>query len=208
VSGSQTAARSSNYMNRPYIVFSGAQSTGKTTLIKPLISMLETKHKEPVKYLTEVARSLAARGYTINKEATNQTQRMIEDEYFRLEKENWDFIKVADRSIIDRYAYAMMNGGSSITEEKSKLLDWYDSNIEAHCKKYSHIFFIPICSEVPLKLDGVRSPDPHYREEIDKLQRHIIDVYNIKVFTINETTPETRFKFVKKVLEVNRAARI
>lgn len=174
-------------------------------MIKPLITMLETKYKEPIKYLTEVARSLAARGYTINKEASNQTQRMIEDEYLRLEKENWDFIKVADRSIIDRYAYAMLNGGSTISDEKRDLLDWYDSNIEAHCKKYSHIFFIPMCDAVPLKLDGIRSADQQYREEVDKLQRHIIDVYNIKVFTITETTPEKRFEFIKKVMEASRA---
>lgn len=180
---------------KPYIVFSGSAGTGKTTLVKPTVDLLSEKGE--VKYLSEVARSLAARGFKINKEATCETQRMIEDEYLRLETEYKDFAKVADRSIIDRYAYAMLNGGNTISEEKREILDWYDSNIEKHCKKYSHIFYIPITAAVPYKLDGVRSEDINYREEIAKLQESIISAYKIKVYYIMPTTPATRFEFVK-----------
>ena len=87
-----------------------------------------------------------------------------------------------------------------ISEEKRKILDWYDANIEAHCRKYSHIFYIPIMDEVPYKLDGVRSEDLKYREDIAKLQESIIEMYNIRVHTITETTPEDRFAAVRRVL--------
>lgn len=187
-------------MIKPYVVFSGTAGAGKTTMIKPTIDLLERVSHEPVRYLSEVARSLKAKGYQINREATCATQQMIEDEYIRLERESKDFIKVADRSIIDRYAYAMLNGGSTISEEKRKILDWYDANIETHCKKYSHIFYIPITTAVPYKLDGIRSEDIGYREEIAKLQESIIDSYKIKVYYIMPTTPATRFEFVTRTI--------
>lgn len=183
---------------KTYIAFSGTAGVGKTTLVKPTIDLLSEDGE--VKYISEVARSMVARGYKINKEATCQTQRLIEDEYLRLEHEYKDFIKVADRSIIDRYSYAMLNGGNTISEEKREILDWYDSHIESHCKKYSHIFYIPIMREVPYKLDGVRSEDIQYREDIAKLQESIIDSYNIKVYNISSTTPEERFAEVARGL--------
>src|ERR1039457_6346559 len=97
--------------DKPYLVFTGTASVGKTTLIKPLIPILEKMYGEPVVHIAEVARSLERRGFKINKEATSATQQMIESEYLRLEQENATAVKVADRSIIDRFSYALLNGG-------------------------------------------------------------------------------------------------
>lgn len=186
-----------------YIAFSGTASVGKTTLIKPLISLLEEQHKEPVKYITEVARSLQSRGFKINKEATSSTQRMIEEEYRRLESENSSFIKVSDRSIIDRLSYTMTNEGSGIDETKKELLDWYDANIINYCQRYSYLFHIPLTDDLHLELDGVRSTDEAYRCEIDQLQKDIINKYKLKVHTLSGTTEE-RMSTVKKVLNLEK----
>lgn len=188
---------------KPYLVFTGTASVGKTTLIKPLISLLEEKHKEPVKYITEVARSLQLRGHVINKEATSRTQRLIEDEYLRLEEEYMESVRISDRSIIDRYSYAMLNGGPAIDEQKRELLDWYDKNILNQCAKYSHIFHIPLTDDLKLELDGVRSPDEAYRREVDRLQHHIINKYNIKVHTLSGSVEE-RLDLIKNAVGLRK----
>lgn len=186
-----------------YVVFTGTASVGKSTLIKPVIPMLEEMYGEPVVYIAEVARSLEKKGFKINKEATSQTQRLIEDEYLRLEQENINRIKIADRSVIDRFSYTMLNGGNTIDEQKRILLDWYDANIETYCAQYSHIFHIPLTADVPLELDGVRSPDEMYRREIDAIQKNIIDMYKIKVHVVTGTV-EQRLATIMNVLEKTR----
>ena len=185
-------------MDKPYIVFTGTQSVGKTTLIKPLVPILEKMYGEPIVHIAEVARSLERRGFKINKEATSATQQMIEEEYLRLELENPDAIKVADRSIIDRFSYTLLNSDNGT--DKLTLLNWYNNNVAEHCKKYSHIFHIPLTDEVKLELDGIRSPDEEYRRRIDEIQTKIINQYKIKVHTLAGTVEE-RLDTIKKVLE-------
>lgn len=185
-----------------YIVLSGTASVGKTTLIKPLIPILEQAYGEPVKYITEVARSLANRGHAINKEATSATQRLIEDEYLRLEAETEGSVRVADRSIIDRYSYTMLNGGSSTDSVKQDLLDWYANNIEEYCKKYSYIFHIPLVDTLKLDLDGIRSPDEEYRKRIDELQKFIIKKHKLNVYVLTGST-EGRLAIIKNVMEIS-----
>lgn len=189
---------------KPYITFSGTASVGKTTLVKALFPELEKLYGEKVVFITEVARSLERKGFKINKEATSVTQRLIEDEYIRLDEENKNIVKVADRSIIDRYSYTILNGGINIDATKSELLKWYDTSIESYCMKYSNMFYIPLTDEVKLELDGVRSADEAYRHEIDRLQRSIIDTHGLNVVTLKGTTEE-RIRTVLKTLEKTRA---
>jgi len=182
----------------PYLVFSGTASVGKTTIVKELLPWLESKYGE-VKYISEVARSIQAKGYKINKEATCETQRLIEDEYCRLEELYKDNIRVADRSIIDRFSYAMLNDGEHISPEKGELLRWYGSNIRATCRKYSHIFFIPLSESLKLDLDGIRSSDEQYRQDIDRIQRRIIESFEIP-FHILEGSTEERLEKIKNIM--------
>lgn len=186
----------------PYIVFTGSASVGKTTIVKAAIPTLEKIYDEPIAYIAEVARSLEKRGYKINKEGNMQTQRMIEDEYHRLERAYCNRVKIADRSIIDRYSYTILNVGNveGDSEEEQELLSWYDSNIVEHCKRYSHIFHIPLTDDVKLELDGVRSPNETYRKEIADLQRDIITSYGINVHTLAGSVDQ-RLETIIKVLE-------
>ena len=124
---------------------------------------------------------------------------MIEDEYDRLEKKNEEKLLLADRSIIDRYSYTILNEGST---EKTDLLDWYAQNVKKICEKYTHIFFIPLVDSLKLELDGVRSSDESYRQEVDTLQKDIIDEYNIKVTYLYGSTEE-RLVQIKEVLGRN-----
>jgi len=186
----------------PYFVFTGTASVGKTTIVKAVLPLLEKMYGEPIAHIAEVARSLEKRGFKINKEGNMQTQRMIEDEYLRLEGEYAGRVKIADRSIIDRYSYTILSVGNveGNTKEEQELLSWYDSNVVEHCKKYSHIFHIPLTEDVKLELDGVRSSDENYRRDIASLQQDIIDSYGIKVSTLTGTT-EKRLETIISVLE-------
>ena len=186
----------------PYFVFTGTASVGKTTIVKAALPILEKVYGEPIAHIAEVARSLEKQGFKINKEGSMKTQRMIEDEYLRLEGEYTLKVKIADRSIIDRYSYTILNVGNTEgdTAEEQALLSWYDANIVEHCKKYSHIFHIPLTDDVKLELDGVRSSDERYRRDIATLQQDIIDSYGIKVHTLTGTT-EKRLETIVDVLE-------
>lgn len=186
----------------PYFVFTGTASVGKTTIVKVVLPLLEKMYGEPIAHIAEVARALEKQGFKINKEGNMQTQRMIEDEYLRLEGEYVGRVKIADRSIIDRYSYTILSVGNveGNTREEQELLSWYDKNIEEHCKKYSHIFHIPLTEDVKLELDGVRSSDENYRRDIASLQQDIINSYGIKVHTLTGTT-EKRLDTIVSVLE-------
>lgn len=186
----------------PYIVFTGTASVGKTTIVKAVLPILERIYGEPIAHIAEVARSLEKRGYKINRDGNMQTQRLIEDEYLRLEGEYSGKVKIADRSIIDRYSYTILSVGNveGNNAEEQELLSWYDSNVVEHCKKYSHIFHIPLSDDVKLELDGVRSPDEKYRKEIADLQQDIINSYGLDVHTLRGTV-EQRLETIIKVLE-------
>jgi nicotinamide riboside kinase len=187
---------------KPYFAFTGTASVGKTTIVKAVSPLLEKIYGEPLAHIAEVARSLEKLGFKINKEGNMQTQRMIEDEYLRLEGEYVERVKIADRSIIDRYSYTILSVGNveGDTAEEQELLSWYDSNIVEHCKKYSHIFHIPLTGDVKLELDGVRSSDEKYRKEIADLQQDIITSYGINVHTLTGTT-EKRLETIINILE-------
>lgn len=179
----------------PYLVFSGTQSVGKTTLVKATIPLLEEMYKKPVYHIAEVARKLSAQGYTINAESTGSTQRLIEEGYKIEEAANIDKVLIADRSVIDRYSYTLLSNAAEDTE----LVQWYEHFIPSTCEKYSHIFFIPLSDDVKLEVDGIRSSDESFRKAVDTTQQMIINKFNIKVTRLYGST-EQRLDQIKKVL--------
>ncbi len=180
----------------PYIVFTGTQSVGKTTLVKATIPLLEELYKKPVYHIAEVARKLSAQGHTINNASNSDTQRLIEEGYAAEEAANADKVLIADRSIIDRYSYTLLSDAA----KDDKLLDWYDKNITEHCRKYSHIFYIPLSNDVKLELDGVRSSDEAFRKSVDNTQQMLIINYLIPVTRLSGST-EQRLEQIRKVLQ-------
>jgi thymidylate kinase len=184
-------------MNKPiYVVFSGTQSVGKTTLVKATIPLLQEIYNKPVYHIAEIARKLSAQGHTINSASNSTTQRLIEDGYATEEAANVDKVLIADRSVIDRYSYTLL---SKAVEDVS-LVQWYEHFIPDTCAKYSHIFYIPLSEDVKLELDGVRSSDESFRKAVDTTQQMIIDKFNIKVTRLYGSTDQ-RLAQIKKVLQ-------
>lgn len=182
-------------MSNPYVVFTGSQGVGKTTTVKAAIPLLQKFYNKPVHHIAEVSRKLAAKGHTINNQSTSMTQKLIEGGYAAEEVAFASEVLIADRSIIDRFSYTLL---SKAAEDK-ELVKWYEDHIVDHCKKYSHIFYIPLSDDVKLELDGVRSGDEDFRKAIDAKQQEIITKYNIKVTKLHGST-EQRLEQIKKAL--------
>lgn len=182
-------------MRNPYVVFSGTQSVGKSTTSKATIPLLKELYGKPVHYVTEIGRKLHSQGHTINAQSTSMTQKLIEGGYAAEELAFASEVLLADRSIIDRFSYTLL---SKAAEDK-ELIKWYENHIVDHCKKYSHIFYIPLSDDVKLELDGVRSGDEEFRKAIDAKQQEIITKYSINVTKLHGST-EQRLDQIKKAL--------
>jgi len=188
----------------PYIVFTGSHSTGKSSLVKELIKVLpyiDRFENLSIYHIVEVSRKLNRDlNIPINKEGTSNSQRLIEEVYKKEEESHSSEIKVADRSIIDRFAYTI----TSKAADDKELVQWYKDNIKKICSRYDYIFYIPIL--IPLSLDGVRSADEAYRKEIDHIIVETIKEFNIPIYTIPFPEIDERLNYIIEVL--NRGANV
>jgi predicted ATPase len=185
--------------------FTGAQGTGKTTILNEVIK--EYKDMETV---TNVVRSLHNDGVKINKKGNGKTQQLI---YDTLKRKYIDYLYnssyedfntgcICDRSLVDvvaytKYLYERGKASKSSYEEQLKdLKEW------AIYHRYGCLYiYIPI--EFPVVEDGVRDVDEEYRAEIDKniiwlLQECGFDYY------ILEGSVEERVEIMKNIIEFNK----
>ena len=84
------------------ILLTGAQGTGKSTILKEL-------EKEGFKTITEVVRNLAKTGVNVNEMGDEEGQNIIFKTYQKLLNENDDY--VSDRCLIDVAAYTRYSVG-------------------------------------------------------------------------------------------------
>lgn len=172
-------------MKKVYIGLTGTHSTGKTTLIKPLISILGSgiyKDVEtPIIPITGISRLVQSRyNIQINESGGVAAQTKIEQLYGDMEFMYTAYSKIADRTVVDRAAYARY--GKLPPEVQHSL---YDASLRKAAEHYSHIFYLP--PEIPLIEDGVRSTDKKFRDEVDKHIQDILREYNIPFTTITGT---------------------
>lgn len=175
---------------KPYIVFTGTHSTGKSTLVNALQPLLN----DDSYVITGVSRFINKHyKLPVNEKSTRETQYKIEEVYDFLEKFHEDKIRLADRSIIDRYAYSKYNN--------LQLDDYFKTMIPAKLSLYTHIFYIP--PEIQLVDDSFRSLDTDYRLAIDALIKNKLDEYNIP-YCIVHGSVEERVNQVMDVLDIKR----
>lgn len=147
------------------IAFTGAQSTGKTTLLNML------REKEQLKdyiFYDNITRSIQDEGYSINRNSCAATQ-------YRIAKAHQDICNtenfIADRSMIDCYVYSLylFNQGKLKEDEK---LDLYLKMLDL-VGKYDYIFYIR--PEFEPVADGVRDVDREFVSDIAKLFEDVIN---------------------------------
>jgi len=157
------------------IVFTGAQGTGKTTV-------LNFFQEQGMNVITEVVRNLAKKGVNINKDGDEKGQTKIFKEYEKLLGE-LDFNGyISDRGLVDVVAYTIYLSKHGKVSEK-----FADKQIKA-LKKFREAnpdityCYFPI--EFPVEDDGVRDMDEEFRTEIDNIIRHLMETCSIQPIVI------------------------
>ena len=181
------------------VSFTGAQSTGKTTLLNRVRDLNPT-----LNFVDEVTRRIK-REYDlpINESGGDVTQSMIMTDHIANVYRRYDgFDVVLDRCAMDGVVYThwLYNHG----KVSKATLTWAKKVYEDLIGKYDMIFYTSP-ADVPLVDDGERSVNKEFREEIlslfdDYIFELIIENRADNVCTV-EGTVEERMTFIKKVLD-------
>ena len=165
---------------RKLFTFTGAQSTGKTTLLKKV----KTLYPYRFDYVDEVTRRIKRFGVPINNEAKsyNLTQSLIINDhlvnYTKVFEGSDDTVRdlLLDRCIVDGYIYTKYfyrHGKVSY-----KIFEFAEYWYKELTPKYDVIFYTNP-GDVKLVDDGERSIDTKFREEIiDLYETEFLDKYD------------------------------
>ena len=169
--------------------FTGAHSTGKTTLLK---KMKEDKRFKGWKFVNEITRSIAATGKEINEKGDEDTQiAVINSHYVNIVQEDDIEAKVLDRWALDGCAYTQyLHDKGRVTE--ATLMRSIDQ-LMAHQDRFDVIFYIE--PEFGIANDGVRSLDLKFQRAIADIFKELIDDLDIKVVKLSGTIEE-RYKTI------------
>lgn len=147
------------------ISFTGAQSTGKTTLLEAIKQNEEFRYK--YEFIDEITRRMVKKGLKINEAGDNTTQLLIMNEHIKnLLYEN----VIMDRCILDGMVY------TDWLHWEGKVSNWvwrYAMEVFDHyVDRYDIIFYLK--PEFDIVDDGVRSINVTFRDEIvDRFERYI-----------------------------------
>lgn len=145
------------------VSFTGAQCTGKTTLLKACKRLTDVGQTfDGYKFVDEVTRKVMRQGHEINLDGNNLTQLFILNEHLVNHTSSTRDV-VLDRCILDGYVYTSClsrNGNVSrwITDYALELLHLLIDKLD--------VIFYTQPEDVPLIGDGVRSVDINFRQDI------------------------------------------
>lgn len=139
------------------LIFVGAQSTGKSTVLQ---------HYKELGYnvITEVVRNLAQQGINVNEMGDDAGQETIFDTYYELLSQQDDYI--SDRGLIDVIAYTTyLYEHNKVT--KRTLSEQY-KQLKTFNENFDDILYVYFPIEFGVVDDGFRSTDEDFRYEIDQ----------------------------------------
>jgi len=166
------------------ISFTGAQSTGKTTLLKA-IQLDERFHK--FNFVPEVTRLVKKRyKLNINEEGDVMTQLAILNAHLENYLKTRGKDAVMDRCILDGLVYTTYQYHSGKADPETMLYCEYLFKKLVH--KVDVIFYTE--PDIPLVDDGERSNDKIFRETIINLFETAIDHYGIDVVRLKGTVEQ------------------
>lgn len=145
------------------VSFTGAQCTGKTTLLKECKVLRRSDELfYGYEFVDEVTRKIMKQGHDINLDGNNLTQLFILNEHL-MNHTRSDQNVVLDRCILDGYVYTSClarNGNVSrwMTDYALELLHLLIDKLD--------VIFYTQPEDVPLIGDGVRSVDINFRQDI------------------------------------------
>lgn len=158
------------------IGITGAQSTGKTTLLNALRS--EPYFKDYA-ICDEVTRRVQNYNLPINEHGNDVTQRLIMHEHIVNVYMNDNMI--TDRTVLDGLVYTLYLYGRG--NVKQETVSYVRNVFNKVWQAYDYVFFIE--PEFLIENDGIRSIDVSFRDSIVKLFRDEIIANNLEVVYIN-----------------------
>lgn len=180
------------------IGFTGAQCTGKTTLLK------ECKHRElfsNFNFVDEVTRKVMRQGHKINLDGNDLTQLKILNEHIDNHTTAGDW--VLDRCILDGYVY------TSCLSRNGLVSDWvtrYACDLMTMLVDRLDIIFYTQPEDVPLVGDGTRSIDMNFRQDIINRYEDLFaqDYYWVdKVVRLHGDVDDRMTKLEEQILKIN-----
>lgn len=158
------------------IGISGAQSTGKTTLLNALRS---EKYFHNYDIRNEVTRTIREYGIDINEKGSDTSQLLImrEHVYNLCMFDNM----LTDRTSLDGLVYSswLFNEGKITPACLEEVMRVFERTIT----KYDYIFYIK--PEFAIEDDGIRSASQQWQQEIQAIFENIIDLYAVPVIHIS-----------------------
>jgi nicotinamide riboside kinase len=159
------------------VAISGAQSTGKTTLLNALREHASFKK---CKFYDEITRQIKERGFKINEQGTDATQLEIMREHKRRVNAKDSGLVIFDRCSLDGLVYTqyLFNEGQVTEETLAEAVKVFEETIT----QWDAIFYIK--PEFDIADDGVRSVDVEFRNSIATLFDFFIEKYKLQVIML------------------------
>ena len=172
------------------IVFTGAQGTGKTTVLNEF-------KESGANIITEVVRQLNKKGVKINKDGDEKGQNKIFKVYKDLLSEWNKDGYISDRGLLDVMAYTkyLVDHGNCPKTVLDKQLKQF-AKFRTENPDIAYCYF-PI--EFDVVADGVRDTDENFRKEIDNNIQELMGQFGINPIRIVGTVEERVIK-VKRVI--------
>lgn len=171
------------------IILTGAQGTGKTTVLNEFKS-------SDFEIVTEVVRNLAKKGVKINKDGDEKGQTKIFNEYKKIFSSKDHFI--SDRGLIDVVAYTvyLARHGKVSEEFANKQIKQLHKFILTNPDNFYCYF--PI--EFDVVVDDVRDPDEDFRSEISDIILSLLGALGLG-FVVIRGSVEERIEKVKSLID-------
>ena len=161
------------------IIFTGAQGTGKTSVLNDF----KEKGRDVV---TEVVRNLSKKGVKINKDGDEKGQTKIFNEYKKIFSEKQDFI--SDRGLIDVVAYTVyLARHGKVSEEFANKQIKQLHKFVINNRDFFYCYF-PI--EFEVVDDGVRDLDEEFRNEISEIILSLLGALGLSFILVTGTLEE------------------